>query len=108
VSVRVVEEVTGRVRDIIRRVRERIPGGSMAGQIQVGRGQLIETARSKLRELTSRVEALRPRVVPIVKEYRLGEKIMKAGLMGQSEHISIESGEAADKSRLFDDISIVI
>jgi len=108
VSVRVVEEVTGRVRDVIRRIRERIPGGPMMGQIQVGRGQLIETARSKLREVTSRIEAMRPRVVPVVKEYRLGEKIMKADILGQSEHISIEGGEAADKSRLFDDISIVI
>lgn len=78
-----IERLRGRLREAVERMRARIPmRGSSYGQIQLGKGALMEKAKTTLRTVSSRVEEVRPRIVPIVKEYRFGAKIEQ--LMGQS------------------------
>lgn len=77
-----IERLRGRLRARLEELRGRIPvRGSSYGQIQLGKGALLEKAKTMVRTVSSRVEEVRPRIVPIVKEYRAGAKIEQ--LMGQ-------------------------
>jgi len=72
-----LEEVTGRIRDRIRqireRVRERIPlGGQISPQVQVGGGALVSMARDKISMISAKVQELRPGILPKVAEYKPG------------------------------------
>ena len=77
-----IERLRGRVRARLEELRARVPlRGSTQGQIQLGKGALLEKAKTMVRTVSARVEEVRPRIVPVVKEYRVGAKLEQ--LMGQ-------------------------
>lgn len=89
----------GRIQEIIGRVRARVPmmgqvGGGQLGQLQIGRGTLIEQARSVLTRVSTRAEELRPGILPKVAEFKPGMLVGRVfGQYGVSERGPIAVSE---------------
>jgi len=80
IPARPLERFRRRIEELRRRIRERVPlrpEKGVTGEIEIGKGALIELARERVDELVARVAELRPRVIPLVEEFRPGERIKK-------------------------------
>ena len=113
-AIAAVEEMRGRVRDkirsIISRIRERIRGQVNFGQIQVGKGALIQEAKSKLTNITAKVQELRPGILPKVAEFKPGtilQTVSGQKVRGETvERGSMSISNEAAKREFMDSISI--
>jgi len=60
------------------RLRRRLPSaGVLAPEVQVGKGALLQTAMKRFDEIASTVAEMRPKIIPVLAEYKPGTIVKK-------------------------------
>lgn len=71
-----IEALRGRLKERLEEIRGRLRGGAaVSPQIKIGGGELIRTVRERATEAVGRIQSLKPGIIPMLKEWKPGEKL---------------------------------